>query len=282
MRLLADVAASAASSVQPVEGPKRYRADSFEDIDELQKMLGYKHLELTKNSPVAVVKIHKLGEFGLIATQHIKPGKKICSYLGQLDGDVAMQEANDRYLIALNTVSELNAADPERKIYYVDASDMGNEARFANGASHKAGFPNAEFVVTAESDAKKRNVLIRATRHIPKGAQILVDYGDLFLQGKVGFITLNPWDTDLSLKRYCLKNVKHYGVWESLTSEDRSLLGLQVKTVLQVPCIFDKWYKCFSDEKFAYRVSLPIVETHSDGSFLSQQAGFTIKGAGNT
>jgi hypothetical protein len=128
------------------------------------------------------------GQFGLFATQNLLPGTFIIVYLGYVHDSVDTDPTLD-YDLRLN--AELGIA--------VDASRMGNEARFINdyrGVSDTG--PNAEFrdvLFDQGNGVLERRIGVfvlsagkgksgKRTKGISKGEEILVSYGKGFWQGR--------------------------------------------------------------------------------------------------
>lgn len=141
------------------------------------------------NGPSAVVKIVEIkdpahpasGQHGLFAAQHLCPDTFILFYLGHVHGSVDADPASD---FDLSLDRELGIA--------VDASKMGNEARFINDFRGVAVSPNAEFrdiwVGIGKGLFEKRMAAYvlpagksgKRAKGIAKGEEILVSYGKGF------------------------------------------------------------------------------------------------------
>lgn len=121
------------------------------------------------------------GQYGLFATQNLAPGALILPYLGYVHDQSETDETSD-YDLSL---------DRERGLS-VDASRMGNEARFINDYRGVASAPNAEFKDTyidlGNGKIEKRVgvFVLRAgksgknAKGISKGHEILISYGKGF------------------------------------------------------------------------------------------------------
>lgn len=141
------------------------------------------------NGPYTNVKITKIsdpshpanGQSGLFANQSLPPDSFILPYLGFVHDKSETDEASD-YDLSLDREFGIG----------VDASKMGNEARFINDYRGVASAPNAEFrdiyVDIGNSKAEKRmGVFVlsagksgKRSKGITKGQEILVSYGKGF------------------------------------------------------------------------------------------------------
>lgn len=134
-----------------------------------------------KITPIAGTTHPANGQYGLFATQNIPPGSFILSYLGYVHNGTDTDESSD-YDLSLDR--ELGIG--------VDASKMGNEARFINDYRGVSSGPNAEFrdayIDLGRGKVEKRVGVyaLRAgksgkhSRGITKGQEILVSYGKGF------------------------------------------------------------------------------------------------------
>lgn len=126
------------------------------------------------------------GQCGLFAAQHLPPSTFILSYVGYVHGEADADPTSD-YDLSLDR--DTGTA--------VDATKMGNEARFINdyrGVGPPG--PNAEFkdvwVTNAQGQAEKRiGVFVlsagkagKRSKGIAKGEEILVSYGKGFWAGR--------------------------------------------------------------------------------------------------
>ncbi|KAH7410492.1 hypothetical protein DE146DRAFT_675195 [Phaeosphaeria sp. MPI-PUGE-AT-0046c] len=121
------------------------------------------------------------GQNSLCATQHLPPDTFILPYLGYVHDQTDLDEASD-YDLSLDR--ELGIG--------VDASKMGNEARFINDYRGVAAAPNAEFRdifvdVGAGKVEKRVGVFVlsagksgKRAKGIARGQEILVSYGKGF------------------------------------------------------------------------------------------------------
>jgi hypothetical protein len=121
------------------------------------------------------------GQYGLYANQHLAPDSLILPYLGYVH-DPSDLDPNSDYDLSI---------DREHGIG-VDASKMGNEARFINDYRGVSAAPNAEFrdifVRVANQKAEKRIAVFvlsagksgKRAKGIGRGTEILVSYGKGF------------------------------------------------------------------------------------------------------
>jgi hypothetical protein len=139
--------------------------------------------------PYTNVRINKIinashpacGQYGLFSTQHLPPDSFILPYLGYVHDQSDTNESSD-YDLSL---------DREHGIG-VDASMMGNEARFVNDYRGIGGAPSAEFrdifVDLGNGKVEKRiGVFVlsagksgKRAKGISKGQEILISYGKGF------------------------------------------------------------------------------------------------------
>ncbi|KAL5113785.1 hypothetical protein ACEQ8H_008321 [Pleosporales sp. CAS-2024a] len=121
------------------------------------------------------------GQHALYTTQHLAPDTFIVPYLGYVHDQTDLDEASD-YDLSLDR--ELGVG--------VDASKMGNEARFINDYRGVAAAPNAEFrdiyvEGTAGKVEKRVGVFVssagksgKRAKGIARGQEILISYGKGF------------------------------------------------------------------------------------------------------
>lgn len=131
--------------------------------------------------PVTDASHPAIGQNSLCATQHLPPDTFILPYLGYVHDQTDLDEASD-YDLSLDR--ELGIG--------VDASKMGNEARFINDYRGVAAAPNAEFRdifidVGAGMVEKRVGVFVlsagksgKRAKGIARGQEILVSYGKGF------------------------------------------------------------------------------------------------------
>ncbi|KAF2711436.1 hypothetical protein K504DRAFT_475292 [Pleomassaria siparia CBS 279.74] len=141
------------------------------------------------NPPYANVNITKIvnpihpakGQYGLFASQHLPPGSFLLPYLGYV------HDKND-----LDPTSDYDLSLDRDLGVGVDASRIGNEARFINDYRRVADAPNAEFrdmfVDIGNGKVEKRmGVFVlgagksgKRSKGISRGSEILVSYGKGF------------------------------------------------------------------------------------------------------
>lgn len=180
------------------EGTKYLRAPSYskkltkDKLDTLllsKAGLSSKDPVLTTRGPYANVRITPIsgashpanGQYGLCATQHLPPNSFILPYLGYVHDQSDLDEASD-YDLSLDR--ELGVG--------VDASKMGNEARFINDYRGISPGPNAEFrdvlVDVGFGIVEKRMGIFvlsagksgKRVKGIGRGEEILLSYGKGF------------------------------------------------------------------------------------------------------
>jgi hypothetical protein len=138
-----------------------------------------------KIAPVSDVSHPAHGQHALCATQHLLPDTLILQYLGYVHDQTDIDEASD-YDLSLDR--ELGIG--------VDASKMGNEARFINDYRGISTAPNAEFrdiyvEVMANKVEKRVGVFVlsagrigKRAKGIARGQEVLVSYGKGFWTGR--------------------------------------------------------------------------------------------------
>ncbi|KAF2819502.1 hypothetical protein CC86DRAFT_129914 [Ophiobolus disseminans] len=131
--------------------------------------------------PVADVAHPANGQHALCATQHLAPDTFILPYLGYVHDQTDADQASD-YDLSLDR--ELGIG--------VDASDIGNEARFINDYRGISQAPNAEFrdiFVAIAKDKVEKSVGVfvlsagksgKRAKGVGRGTEILVSYGKGF------------------------------------------------------------------------------------------------------
>ncbi|KAF8807247.1 hypothetical protein BYT27DRAFT_7189343 [Phlegmacium glaucopus] len=107
------------------------------------------------------------GQFGLFAGQRIAAKSQIIDYIGEVHCD---DRPNSDYDLSLCRL-------PEGVSIGVDASAMGNPARFVNDFRGIAIKPNALFIDTRTASGEIRISIWSSNRDIKKGEEILVSYG---------------------------------------------------------------------------------------------------------
>ncbi|PVH96356.1 hypothetical protein DM02DRAFT_617262 [Periconia macrospinosa] len=140
-----------------------------------------------KITPIFVPSHPANGQSGLFAAQHLPPDTFILPYIGYVHGPNDLDENSD-YDLSLDR--ELGIG--------VDASKMGNEARFINDYRGVSAAPNAEFrhvfVDVGKGRVEKRmGVFVlsagksgKRAKGIEKGREILVSYGKGFWTERMG------------------------------------------------------------------------------------------------
>ncbi|KAJ6519487.1 SET domain protein [Mycena sanguinolenta] len=112
------------------------------------------------------------GQFGLFATKKIKPNIHIIDYIGEIH----CEERESDYDLALFRSADISVG--------VDASKMGNEARFVNDyRGTLQDKPNALFVEIRRPSGEL-GIRIESSRLIKKGEEILVSYGKAWWQAR--------------------------------------------------------------------------------------------------
>lgn len=134
-----------------------------------------------KITPISNASHPANGQYGLFATQSMSPDSFVLPYLGYVHSRAETDESSD-YDLSL---------DREHGIG-VDASQMGNEARFINDYRGVSKGPNAEFrdvyIDLGNGKVEKRVgvFILRAgksgknSKGVAKGQEILVSYGKGF------------------------------------------------------------------------------------------------------
>jgi uncharacterized protein len=141
---------------------KKISAISRQDLNsKLPKVESVPQKQVLKDESLAVkYKVAKsFAGLGLFATDTIKKGETIIQYLGIILNDKeANKKINSMYLFEV------------KKNINIDGSPRWNTARYANYSCS----PNAE------SENKKNNIYIVATKKILAGEEITFDYGEEF------------------------------------------------------------------------------------------------------
>jgi hypothetical protein len=127
------------------------------------------------------------GQHALYANQHLPPDSFILPYLGYVHDQTDLNESSD-YDLSLDR--ELGIG--------VDASKMGNEARFINDYRGVSSAPNAEFLdiyvdIGGEKVEKRVGVFVlsagksgKRAKGVGRGQEILVSYGKGFWSERLG------------------------------------------------------------------------------------------------
>lgn len=184
------------------EGTKYLRAPSYSKTLPKEKLntillskvgLSSKDPVLTTRGPYTNVRITPIkdsshpahGQYGLCATQHLVSDSFILPYLGYVHDQSDLDETSN-YDLSLDR--ELGVG--------VDASNMGNEARFINDYRGISSGPNAEFrdiLVDVGFGILEKRVGIfvlsagksgKRAKGISRGEEILISYGKGFWAGR--------------------------------------------------------------------------------------------------
>ncbi|KAF8887968.1 hypothetical protein CPB84DRAFT_1786554 [Gymnopilus junonius] len=115
------------------------------------------------------------GQFGLFAAQRIPPKTHILDYIGELHCDDRPDSNYDLCLCRL----------PDGVSVGIDASTMGNEARFVNDYRGIRGKPNAIFLDGRTPAGELRMSVWSSSEDIKKGEEILVSYGKSWWRSRV-------------------------------------------------------------------------------------------------
>jgi hypothetical protein len=160
------------------------KSDLGSDIQVYKTQGPYSNIKIT---PVSDSAHPANGQHALYANQHLPPDSFILPYLGYVHDQTDLNESSD-YDLSLDR--ELGVG--------VDASKMGNEARFINDYRGVSGAPNAEFrdiyVDIGGGKVEKRvGVFVlsagksgKRAKGIGKGQEILVSYGKGFWTERLG------------------------------------------------------------------------------------------------
>ncbi|KAF8971505.1 hypothetical protein BDZ97DRAFT_1650971 [Flammula alnicola] len=107
------------------------------------------------------------GQFGLFAAQRISPKTHIVDYIGEIHCDDRPDSDYDLSLCRL----------PDGLSVGIDATTMGNEARFVNDYRGISKKPNAIFVDGRSSSGEMKMSIWSSGEEIKKGEEMLVSYG---------------------------------------------------------------------------------------------------------
>ncbi|KAI9884333.1 MAG: hypothetical protein M1823_003872 [Watsoniomyces obsoletus] len=143
---------------------------------------GRKGISFGVNSSVRVRRIEAppdhpaRGQYGLFASKHLAPGTVVLDYLGYVHSSRDTDASSD-YDLSL---------DRERGIG-IDATRMGNEARFINDYRGIRDSANVEFIDRTVNGERRMSVQVRpagkrdsGNKGIAKGEELLVNYGKGF------------------------------------------------------------------------------------------------------
>ncbi|KAJ4403807.1 hypothetical protein N0V91_006320 [Didymella pomorum] len=174
---------------------KKLTKDKLDTLLLSKASMSSKEQVLTTRGPYANVKITRIsnashpaqGQYGLYATEHAPPDSFILPYLGFVHDQTESDETSD-YDLSLDRDLGIG----------VDASKMGNEARFINDYRRISTGPNAEFrdilVDVGFGIVEKRmGVFVlsagksgKRARGIGKNEEILISYGKGFWTERAG------------------------------------------------------------------------------------------------
>lgn len=136
-------------------------------------------------TPIKVTSHPANGQYGLYAEQHLPPDSFVLPYLGYVHDQYDLDETSD-YDLSLDRESGIG----------VDASKMGNEARFINDYRGISSGPNAEFrdiLVDVGFGILERRMGVfvlsagksgKRSKGISRGDEILISYGKGFWSGR--------------------------------------------------------------------------------------------------
>ncbi len=116
--------------------------------------------------PITVPSHPASGQYGLFASKKILPRSFIIDYVGEVHCD---DRPDSDYDLSLYRAEGVNVG--------VDASRMGNEARFINDYRGVNPKPNAVFQEYRTPGGELRMAVWSSTDSIKKGEEILVSYG---------------------------------------------------------------------------------------------------------
>lgn len=116
--------------------------------------------------PITVPSHPASGQYGLFASKKIPPRSYLLDYIGEVHCD---DRSESDYDLSLHRAEGISVG--------VDASRMGNEARFINDFRGVNPKPNAVFQDYRTPDGELRMAVWSSTDPIRKGEEILVSYG---------------------------------------------------------------------------------------------------------
>ncbi|KAL1521246.1 hypothetical protein AB1Y20_020917 [Prymnesium parvum] len=118
------------------------------------------------------------GEYGLFASENIDKGVVLLDYAGRISVVVGEESDVNRSSYLLNMFT-----DEEHSVYVdIDASQIGNEARFINDY-HGTGQPaNSQFWPYFDEHTGEKRMSIKTIKPVASGQEILVDYGGRFFE----------------------------------------------------------------------------------------------------
>ncbi|EMD41618.1 hypothetical protein CERSUDRAFT_146722 [Gelatoporia subvermispora B] len=114
------------------------------------------------------------GQRGLFAAKKIPPRTHILDYTGEVHGDDRSESDYDLSLFRSQDGTNIG----------VDASHMGNEARFVNDYRGVKARPNAVFQERRTEGGELRMSVWSGSENIRKGEEILVSYGKSWWQAR--------------------------------------------------------------------------------------------------
>ncbi|KAG6815857.1 hypothetical protein H0H87_010713 [Tephrocybe sp. NHM501043] len=134
----------------------------------------------TSRPPVVIRRITSsthpaCGQYGLFASKKISPQTHIIDYLGEIHCD---DRPDSDYDLSLYR-------DHDGANVGIDASTMGNEARFINDYRGIMAKPNAVFSDMETTFGEKRMSIWSSGQEIKKGDEILVSYGKAWWRARL-------------------------------------------------------------------------------------------------
>ncbi|KAF2639968.1 hypothetical protein P280DRAFT_490384 [Massarina eburnea CBS 473.64] len=163
----------------------RFSSKELLNTEQVYKTKGpYANVKVT---PISSPSHPANGQYGLYATQHLAPDTFVLPYLGYVHDPTDLDEKSD-YDLSLDRDHSIG----------VDASKMGNEARFINDYRGVSTCPNAEFrdilVDVGNGNVEKRmGVFVlnagksgKRAKGVAKGEELLVSYGKGFWNERLG------------------------------------------------------------------------------------------------
>lgn len=173
---------SASLNKTQLEAIRNKTSSSTLQLSEIPRNLKPGPCSFVKITPIVDTRHPAHGQAGLFATRHLPPGSLILPYLGEVHSAGAEAHESSDYDLWLDRDADVA----------IDASRMGNEARFVNDyrGVPDAARPNAEFceVWDVRRGEKSMAVFVLPAgkknhgkgNGIMKGQEILVSYGKGF------------------------------------------------------------------------------------------------------
>lgn len=238
--------------------PKRARSASIEEssaVDDAMKdpsapfqdQLNFKLITsaLDRTDLVSVKRVDIIGQYGIFAKQDITAGTEIGEYTGKVvDVSIPDDDRDTSYFMDLT----------RKKV--IDSRSCGNFTRLVN---HSENALNTRFHCRQHSN--KKIVVLKAETDIPKGTQLLANYGTLYEFQHNTMIYLNGDDCDVSAMDFYNKHRNSYTL---LTlEEDYPRFNLKVDDCLAFP-------KIIQDKRHYSQANYPIFEI-KDGSISAYQ-----------